>query len=218
MNIKPVRPKDQVCFHCRRCGNCCQDLEEKLMLEPLDAYRLARYLRGEASSIDDIYANYLHTDILEGCLPIYLMNTTGPDHTCVFLKDGRCSVYDGRPRACRMYPFTVFPGERGRAFAYYQCIDGHSDHYSDGRVLMKNWIFQNFTRDDREFLAAEGKALPKLGSLLRQLGAEQLKGSLLQILHYRYYNYDLDKPFLPQYMSNMTALEQVLLERLEEAR
>ena len=38
----PVRPKDWMCFQCRRCAGCCRDLEGQLMLEPLDAYRLAR--------------------------------------------------------------------------------------------------------------------------------------------------------------------------------
>lgn len=42
---KPVRPKDRGCFHCTRCGNCCRDLEGELMLEPADAYGLARFLR-----------------------------------------------------------------------------------------------------------------------------------------------------------------------------
>ncbi len=87
----PVRPEDRVMFHCRRCGNCCRDLEGQLMLEPLDAYHLARCLRerGEASSIDDVYERYAHTDLLEGYLPIYLMNTVGPNNSCAFLQDGR---------------------------------------------------------------------------------------------------------------------------------
>ena len=49
---------------------------------------LARLLREQrlASSIDAVYERYAHTDLLEGCLPIYLMNTVGNDHACVLLK------------------------------------------------------------------------------------------------------------------------------------
>ena len=63
---KPVRPKDQVSFRCRLCGNCCRNLENQLMLEPLDAYNLARLLRerGEVSSIGDVYERYAHMDLL----------------------------------------------------------------------------------------------------------------------------------------------------------
>ncbi|MHC4840491.1 MAG: YkgJ family cysteine cluster protein [Planctomycetota bacterium] len=28
-----------------------------------------------------------------------------PDHDCIFLKEGGCSVYDARPGQCRTYPF-----------------------------------------------------------------------------------------------------------------
>lgn len=215
---EPVRPKDWVCFSCRRCAGCCRDLEGQLMLEPLDAYNLARLLRerGEAASIDDVYARYAHADLLEDCLPIYLMNTAGPKHTCVFLKDGRCSVYEGRPHVCRIYPFSVRPGQRGRTFEYFRCVDQHAAHFSGGRVLVKDWLHENFSRESREFWAAEGSCLLELGPLLHRLGPEGLQTSLAQILHFRYYNYDLEQPFMPQYMRNTAALKVFLRKRLGE--
>ena len=42
--IQPVRPKDQFTFSCRQCGACCRNIEGCVMVESLDAYRLARYL------------------------------------------------------------------------------------------------------------------------------------------------------------------------------
>ncbi len=215
---EPVRPKDQVCFQCRRCGNCCRDLEGQLMLEPLDAYHLARLLReqGKAASIDDVYVRYAHPDIVEGILPIYLMDTVGPGHACVFLKDGRCSVYEARPYVCRIYPFSVRPGERGRTFEYFRCVDQHAAHFSDGRVLVKDWLRENFSRESREFWSAEGGILPILSPLLNKLDAGELQASLCQLLHYRYYNYDLDEPFQPQYQANMAALVRVLRQRMGE--
>lgn len=85
------------------------------MLEPADAYELARYLRthGRADSIHDVYERYAHADLLEGNLPIYLMNTVGYDHACAFLENGRCSVYEGRPQMCRIYPFFRVSGRTG---------------------------------------------------------------------------------------------------------
>ncbi len=209
---EPVRPKDWTCFHCSRCGNCCRELEGQLMLEPLDAYNLARLLReqGEAASIDDVYTHYAHPDMLEGYLPIYMMNTKGLDHACVFLKDGRCSVYECRPHVCRIYPFSVRPGQRGRIFEFYRCVDQHAAHFSDDRMQVKDWLHENFTRENREFWAAEGNFLPILGDLFRRLGDGGIRANLFYILHYRYYNYDLDQPFMPQYTQNMAALKQIL--------
>lgn len=212
----PVRPEDQVCFQCRKCGNCCRDLKDQLLLEPLDAYHMARCLRdrGEAASIDDVYERYGHTDMLEGCLPIYLINTEGANHTCVFLKDGRCSIYDGRPNVCRIYPFSVGPGQSGRTFEFYRCVDQHAAHFSDGQVLIKDWLQENFTQESWEFWTSEGNILPILGALLRNLDSDGVRANLFYILHYRYYNYDLDQPFLPQYTKNMAALKHILQKEL----
>ena len=211
-----VRPKDWVPFRCRLCGSCCRDLRGNLMPEQLDAYRLARFLRerGEVEFMEDFYTKYTYPDMLEGFFPVFLINTVDPDDSCVFLKDGRCSVYEARPRVCRLYPFTAFPGQRGKAFHFFQCMDNNSAHFSDGKILVKDWMYQNFSREDREFLTAESDTLIELGRLLKAMSTDGRKENLFQILYYRYYNYDLDQPFMPQYKENTEELKRILQELL----
>lgn len=211
-----VRPKDWVPFRCRLCGNCCRNLRGNLMPEQIDAYRLARFLqeRGEVEYMEDFYTRYTYPDILEGFFPVFLINTVDPDDSCVFLKDGRCSVYEARPRVCRLYPFTAFPGQRGKAFHFFQCMDSNSAHFSDGKILVKDWMYQNFSREDREFLTAESDTLLELGRLLKAMSTDGRKENLFQILYYRYYNYDLDQPFMPQYKENTDELKCILQELL----
>ena len=206
-----VRPKDWVPFRCRLCGNCCRNLRGNLMPEQIDAYRLARFLRerGEVEYMEDFYTRYTYPDMLEGFFPVFLINTVDPDDSCVFLKDGRCSVYEARPRVCRLYPFTAFPGQRGKAFHFFQCMDNNSAHFSDGKILVKDWMYQNFSREDREFLTAESDTLIELGRLLKAMSTDGRKENLFQILYYRYYNYDLDQPFLPQFRSNLEQLRKL---------
>ena len=211
-----VRPKDWVPFRCRLCGNCCRNLRGNLMPEQIDAYRLARFLRerGEVEYMEDFYTRYTYPDMLEGFFPVFLINTVDPDDSCVFLKDGRCSVYEARPRVCRLYPFTAFPGQRGKAFHFFQCMDSNSAHFSDGKILVKDWMYQNFSREDREFLTAESDTLIELGRLLKAMSTDGRKENLFQILYYRYYNYDLDQPFMPQYKENTEELKRILQELL----
>ena len=207
-----VRPKDWVPFRCRLCGNCCRNLRGNLMPEQIDAYRLARFLRKRGE--EDFYTRYTYPDMLEGFFPIFLINTVDPDDSCVFLKDGRCSVYEARPRVCRLYPFTAFPGQRGKAFHFFQCMDSNYAHFSDGKILVKDWMYQNFSREDREFLTAESGTLLELGRLLKAMSTDGRKENLFQILYYRYYNYDLDQPFMPQYKENTEELKRILQELL----
>lgn len=118
--VVSVHAKDCVDYQCRRCGQCCRHIKDSLMVESLDAYRLANYLRGRdpnICTIDDVLTRYCEPmPLTNDCFPIFVLKTTGPDDSCIFLKDGLCSIYDARPRTCRIYPFSVGPGERGRDF------------------------------------------------------------------------------------------------------
>ena len=41
------------------------------------------------------------------------------------------------------------------------------------------------------------------------MGVEKFRGQLFLFLYYRYYNYDLDQPFLPQFRSNLEQLRKL---------
>ena len=58
--------------------------------------------------------------------------------------------------------------------------------------------------------------LPELGKALQALGEEQYKGLVFKILYYLYFGYDLSKPFLPQYRTNMAELMKLLKEEAKE--
>ena len=132
--IQPVRPKDQFTFSCRQCGACCRNIEGCVMVESLDAYCLARYLRAKGEpieGIEDFLFRYCEPEPLtEEGFPIYMLKTKVPNGSCIFLTDGRCSVYPARTRTCRIYPLTVGPGERGRDFEYCLCLDRHQSHFT----------------------------------------------------------------------------------------
>lgn len=213
-NIQPVTPGQWLPFRCQLCGACCREVENSIMLEPMDIYRLGRFLRERGEPIEgleDVLAEYAHADFLMDCLPIFLLNTVGQDHACVFLKDGRCDVYEARPRTCRLYPFSVAPGDCGKDFLYCLCTE-RPHHFTGGRVSVKDWFYQNFSKDARQFVKADYDALPVLGKAVREMGEARFKRMLFQFLFYRYYNYDLDQPFMPQFIRNTEELKKLAAE------
>ena len=206
--VRELRTKDTVPFQCRRCGTCCRHLRGQLMVESMDAYRLANYLRAHGRpdiEMIDIMNDYTELDILPGNYPVFLMKEQGPDDTCVFLKEGACSVYPVRPRACRLYPFAVNVGERGRNFLWYQSLD-RPFHFTGGTVSVKDWFYQNFSKDDRSFVMHECQTIPEIGMLLRGLDERALDAAHRDIILLRYGFFDLDQPFLPQYERNTAEL------------
>jgi len=205
-------------FRCERCGRCCRNLENALMLEPLDIYNLSKHLKEQGKTVigpEDVLEQYAHPNLLDGCYPIFQVNAVGEDHACIFLKGGRCSVYEARPQVCRMYPFGAAPGARGRDFYYYLCTE-QAHHFGSGSVTVKDWISANFSKDTREFLKIHYQTLPILGKAIRAIGEQRYKGLMFRVLYYLYFGYDLSKPFLPQYRENMEALTDMLAQEAKE--
>lgn len=166
--VVSVHAKDCVDYQCRRCGQCCRHIKDAVMVESMDAYRLANYLRGcdpNICTIDDVLTRYCEPmPLTQECFPIFMLKTTGPDDSCIFLKDGLCSIYEARPRTCRLYPFSVGPGERGRDFEYCLCFDHNQQyHFNGGKVSVKDWFYRNFPRMEKEYLKQEYAAITEIG-------------------------------------------------------
>ena len=97
-----VRAKEFVSYHCSCCGHCCRHIENCVMVESLDAYRMAKHLRNQhcgISSTDDVLLRYCEPmPLTDEAYPIYVLKTVGADATCIFLRENQCSIYAARPR------------------------------------------------------------------------------------------------------------------------
>jgi len=85
---------------CTQCANCCKTISP--LFRKSDIRRIAKHMRMTAT---DFRATYLQADE-DGDLCLKAL-------PCSFLtKDGRCTIYEVRPRDCVEYPHT-----RKREFA-----------------------------------------------------------------------------------------------------
>ena len=210
--IRPVSNREHIQFRCTRCGDCCRHIKEDVMLESFDAYRLAKHLRQTGSyvqNIEDALIKYAQPiPLTDSGFPIYVLKVWGEDDACIFLKDNCCSVYSARPRTCRLYPLTMEPAAGGQ-FHYFICQD-KPHHFVGGSVRPRDWLREHLKRADYEFLAEEFARIPELGKAMRQIKEDNIARAIVAALFRRYYNYDLDAPFLPQFCRNMDALLQEL--------
>lgn len=90
--------------------SCCRHVKGSVVIEGLDAYRLARHLGMETA---DFMSQYTEPFILDDKLwyPIFSLRVKGNEDSCIFLKGTRCTVQEAKPRTCRLYPFWVEPNE-----------------------------------------------------------------------------------------------------------
>ncbi len=109
---RKLGPRDTFSFRCHpevSCFNkCCRNLN--LFLYPYDVLRLREVLGMSSGEFIDT-----HVDVVlrpESFFPeVLLRMADNKEKTCPFLTEAGCTVYQGRPDACR-----TFPVEQGVAF------------------------------------------------------------------------------------------------------
>lgn len=218
-DIRFLNPDDEIQFKCECCGECCRNVEFSVMLEPYDLYRIARHLKDTGvtiNGVEDVIMEHAELKLLENSdFPIFLMKTQGRRKECIFLKDGRCSIHEAKPRACRIYPLGAWPNETFDGFEYF--IASQKQHHFKGSAMqVRDWMDASFDGHSRAVALMDAKATKELAPLLLTLKRAGIDRELMlrPLMMYRYICFDLDMPFIPQFLRNMDWLTQALLNML----
>ncbi len=208
-NARPVMNKETIHYHCSKCGTCCRNVRDSVMLEPLDAFRLLRHLSSQQPHrpLHELLEEYAQLHMLSRGFFIYVLKTVEDSGTCIFLKNNQCSIYPVRPRTCRLYPFSLEPTEQ--RMQWHLCLE-QPHHFTGGHTTAREWERKNLTAEDKEFLRTEMAFLPRLGEVMKCTPQKHLTRAEALVLSYTYHAYDLSLPFLPQYEQNMAILMQHL--------
>ena len=213
INAERVSTSDRVPFKCTGCGKCCKHVRQSVPVESLDMYRIAKHLRSiglQFDGIEELINRFMELALLDECGYFVLMlKVAGPKDACIFLTDdNRCSIHEANPRACRMYPFVADPSE-GDGFRYLVSRE-YLHHFKGPGVHVRNWLKRYFIVEDREFLRADMGAAREIAALLRQIPETEKATALLHFMRCKYTEYDLDRPFMEQYLRNNEKLLTIL--------
>ncbi len=179
-------------FRCTGCGNCCKEVW--INVTDADVRRLCDATGLSAAEV----VQFPSVDAVEGTAEDDGWVAFGPDPkdvglmtlrsnratgACRFLVDDRCSVYEARPRACRLYPWDVErtpAGPKVRLDIFTEC-----PHEEDGSLDVPS-LLDEYELDEEERQAyeeriweweAEGAAEDPL-EFLRFLGLPSRHSSL----------------------------------------
>jgi Fe-S-cluster containining protein len=128
------------CFGCHRgldCfTQCCSDVN--IVLTPADVLSLAR--RTGLSTGEFLDRHTMSPITKELHLPVVMLRMgPAPEKRCPFVSENGCSVYEGRPWACRMYPvgMALPPARAGvRPEPTYFLFE---DDFCHGRRAGRDW-------------------------------------------------------------------------------
>ncbi len=149
------------CNDCKGCHSCCVGMEDTIVLDPYDIYRLTVNL---GTDFQTLMQGQIAFHVEEGLiLPHLAMSEeTG---ACSFLnEEGRCSIHAHRPGICRLFPLGRIYEDGG--FSYFlqvnECVKENRT-----KEKIKNWIntprlkdyeafiqkWHNYTKEMQSFLA-----------------------------------------------------------------
>jgi Fe-S-cluster containining protein len=89
-----------LCFSCTRCSVCCRFEPGYVFLSKTDVDILASFLSMDYNGFVAVYCRWING--YEGTVRLSLKEKANYD--CIFWKKG-CTVYSGRPKQCRTFPF-----------------------------------------------------------------------------------------------------------------
>lgn len=205
-----VYPNDRIAFECTGCADCCRHVYQRVPLESLDVYRLAKYMRDSGDNIqcpDDFLEKYAEPALLHECGYFsYFLNTRGEDEACVFLENNRCMVHEVNPRACRTYPFFVDPENQNYLVTYER-----THHFKGERIRVGSWMKQHFSQEDSEFLRKDFGSVERIAVLLKMVPEKNRTQAVVELHRAKYSDFDLDKPFMEQFNRNHKILVRKLL-------
>ena len=119
------------CGDCTGCSACCVHMEQLIVLDPYDVYRMREI------PLETLMREYIELMVDRGViLPALKMDAeTG---SCSFLnQQGRCSIHAIRPGICRLFPMgRVY--EDG-TFHYFLQKD-ECDYPNKTKVKLKKWL------------------------------------------------------------------------------
>ncbi len=140
-----IRRSDTFSFRCTKCGNCCRNKEpgDRILLSTIDVYRAALTLD---MSMTDVISNYCEmVPGRESMLPLVVLKQR-LDGSCIFLKKGSCTVHEGKPLLCAMYPLNrlAFLNEETQEYDFHYYLRDTSEEgchaARDQIVTAEQWL------------------------------------------------------------------------------
>jgi len=130
-------------FSCTRCGWCCSrnfeiKITEKISrpsnaisIFPTDIRHIIKNtgLKWDEVAQPDIYSCFSNDDKI---LVIGWILRRNDEETCVFFKNGGCTIYSCRPMICRCYPF--FMGKGGIEIMYCNGLGKVADNENTSEI------------------------------------------------------------------------------------
>lgn len=222
-----LKPGETFRFRCKQCGKCCKNRKD-ILLNPYDLHRMSSVL---GVSHQDIIERYCTVYIGDSSrFPCVLLKPVGKEKVCPLLKNNRCSVHQGKPTVCALYPLgramdyaaaagsasTEEPGNCGEPIkgSIFYFLNGSTCGARDEEHTVEEWQGEYDLQESEAWFLEWSKALGEIAIILQQF-EKQLKPKLMEpifgaVFAGMYLNYYTGSSFMEQFQANADKVKQML--------
>ena len=208
----PIAHDETFCFSCQRCGECCHRVRDAVPVESIDLFKLGRHFKAQGHpnggdlGLVMMEMTNLRSLSVNG-FPAFFLKSQAPRDRCIFLDGITCSVQPAKPRACKVYPLSAHPNDAGNGLQAL-IVSRKMHHFTGPEISAGDWLKDCLDVEDAEFILCEPHVAVAIEDRLRVIKQNSglYEQTMKQIIFLKYLNYDLDKPFMPQYRSNTREL------------
>lgn len=194
------------CNGCKNCSECCHGMENTIVLDPLDFYRISNHLR---LSFEAMLDNQIELNVVDGIiLPNVKMNKNFDDQ-CVFLDENkRCIIHPHRPGICRIFPLGRLYEDN--SFSYILQIN-ECPNENKSKVKVSKWIDTPNVNQNQRFISDWHYFLKEIHAKLLARNDETLiKKVAMQLLQFFYIEpYKPDEDFYSQFYKRFEHIKNI---------
>lgn len=198
------------CGGCKGCSACCRNMEESIVLDPLDIFRLRNFLQ---VGFDDLLKRGVTLRVIDGVI-LPVIGMSGEGGACGFLdENGRCSVHEARPGICRIFPLGRYYEEDG--FRYFlQIYECKNKNLS--KVKVRKWIDTPNLKENQKYLFEWHRFLQRAESALEGAEDEGVRKNISMYILENFFRrpYEAGRDFYSQFSDWMGKACQVVPEKL----
>lgn len=218
MELPTLGLDDTFEFNCRACGKCCKNRHD-ILLTPYDTFRVASHFKRTTKEIID-----RHCEVYEGRqshFPVVHVLPIPPDNACPFLLNKKCTVHAKKPVLCRVYPLArIFAvardgeSEGDEKPRYY--FNGAGCKHEPKSITVREWIADVANEESEQAAKLWGDITATIYPLIQpdklKVSTETRQQMFNILFSVLYLEYDMNKPFIPQFQENFEKLKVIFKE------
>ncbi|MDD7739411.1 MAG: YkgJ family cysteine cluster protein [Fusicatenibacter sp.] len=194
------------CDDCRGCSKCCRGMEDTIVLDPMDIFRLSGWLH---QTFEELLQERIGLRVVDGMVLPYL-KMDEKKNQCSFLNEqGRCSIHPARPGFCRMFPLGRLYEQE--SFQYilqiHECPKEHKT-----KVKIRKWLDTPDLNRYEKFTCTWHYFLKEIQRKSSQVSAENYAKEMNMLMLQTFYvtPYDEGRDFYEQFEERLGKIKEII--------